>query len=198
MSRTLPFGVVVLSILACPPAHAVDPATAQQLEALSQQVAALQQEVAVLRSMLSRDGSGNVLQTTIGEKTEKVGRSLSVTVGADRQEKIGGSAVDYVAGEKSLQVGGGLAVSVQRNQLVNVGANASEQVAGSVSEKIGGNLATTVATGITLTAGEQITLRTGAASMVLRKDGTVLIEGSNVRITSAGDLALKGARVVTN
>lgn len=54
--------------------------------------------------------------------------------------------------------------------------------------------------------GNEITLRAGAASIVLRKDGAITITGKDITIRGSGkvsvradgDLALKGSRVLDN
>lgn len=52
----------------------------------------------------------------------------------------------------------------------------------------------------------EITLKTGDASIVLKSDGSVVVKGNNITVESsrktsvkaAGDLVLKGSKVVTN
>jgi hypothetical protein len=54
--------------------------------------------------------------------------------------------------------------------------------------------------------GGQVTIKHGDASVVLRKDGTIVIKGRNIsvegngriEVKSAGDLALKGAKILQN
>jgi type VI secretion system secreted protein VgrG len=55
-------------------------------------------------------------------------------------------------------------------------------------------------------AGEAITIKTGDASLTMKKDGTIILKGKNISVTGSGainvkadgDVVLKGNKVVTN
>ena len=51
---------------------------------------------------------------------------------------------------------------------------------------------------VTIEAQEEITLKCGAGSITLRKDGKVLIKGTHLLSRSAGPIRIKGARVDIN
>ncbi len=44
---------------------------------------------------------------------------------------------------------------------------------------------------------EQIALRSGDASIILKADGTIIIRGNNVTIDGSGDIALKAAATLS-
>jgi type VI secretion system secreted protein VgrG len=79
---------------------------------------------------------------------------------------------------------------VQQNYMVSIGGQQSHQVAGSA------NVA--VAREIVVTAGDQLTLRSGGATIQLRKDGSIVITGVNIQVRGSGDVVVKGARTLTN
>lgn len=68
----------------------------------------------------------------------------------------------------------------------------------SLRTSVGADAATRAERTITLTAGDQLTLRVGSAVLVMRKDGTVQITGTNIHITGSGPVVIKGPKVLTN
>ncbi|MBK9575147.1 MAG: hypothetical protein IPO43_21900 [Rhodoferax sp.] len=84
------------------------------------------------------------------------------------------------------------------NRTVTVGANESIT--------IGEQQQVTVGKKMRLVAGDEIELRVGASSLVMRKDGTILISGRDIRIEgsgavrvkSNGDIVMKGSKILQN
>jgi type VI secretion system secreted protein VgrG len=136
--------------------------------------------VDVLKSMLARDAAGNVLQTAPASRSEQVGGLQSVAVR--------GSRSTTVVGADQLQVGG----------------DALHQFGRSLKVNIGGDFATRGRI-IQIEAAEAINLSAGAASLTLRKDGVVTlngvavqINGGTVEVKASGEVSIRGAKVSTN
>ena len=182
--------IATLALTLVAPARAVEPQIADQIAALAGQVLTLQREVNALKSMLSRDGSGNVTQTATGDRLDRVGRNESITIGQSSSRRIGGSSSETVAMDRVAQIGRSDSLAVQQNYTVSIGGQQSHQVAGSA------NVA--VAREIVVTAGDQLTLRSGGAMIQLRKDGSIVITGVNIQVRGSGDVVVKGARTLTN
>ena len=45
---------------------------------------------------------------------------------------------------------------------------------------------------------DHITLKTGAASIVMKADGTIEIQGNNITVMGAGRVSIKGAKIEQN
>jgi hypothetical protein len=53
-------------------------------------------------------------------------------------------------------------------------------------------------TKVRITKGGDVTLATGSASVVLKKNGDIAITGNKITVSGAGDVVLKGAKIVQN
>jgi type VI secretion system secreted protein VgrG len=51
---------------------------------------------------------------------------------------------------------------------------------------------------ITITAGDQIVLKTGSASITMKKNGDIVIEGKQITIKGSGDVIIKGQKILQN
>ena len=57
-----------------------------------------------------------------------------------------------------------------------------------------------------MTAGDEITIKTGSASITMKKDGTIAIKGKDIRldgsgkinVKASGDVVVKGSKVTQN
>jgi len=56
----------------------------------------------------------------------------------------------------------------------------------------------TIGKRIVISAGDQLTLKTGKASMVMKKNGDIFIAGKNIRIKGSGSVTLKGTKIIEN
>jgi len=184
----IPAAALALALAA--PAHAVEPQVAAQLASLTSQVLTLQGEVAALKAMLNQDGSGNVTQTAAGDRLERVGRNESTAIGQSSARQVGGSSSETVAVDRSTRIGRSDNLAIQRDSAVTIGGNQSHQVARSANVAAGHD--------IVITAGDQLTLRSGTATIQLRKDGTVVISGVDIQVKGSGDVVVKGARTLRN
>lgn len=138
-----------LALLPALQADAVDPSLDERVVALQREVGALRREISDMRTMLSRDAAGNVLQTAPG----------------NRFDRVGGRWSQQVARDADL----------------------------------------TVARELVVTAGDQLTLKSGSALIRLQKDGSIQISGTDiaiagirVQVKGSGDVVIKGARTLTN
>jgi type VI secretion system secreted protein VgrG len=128
---------------------------------------------------------------TIGNnRTESVGKDESITIGNDRTETVGH--------DESINIGNNREEQVQKNESVSVGESRSHTV--------GKNDSLTVGKTLTVTAADQITLTTGDASIVMKKDGSILIKGKDIKVTGSGkidikadsDIKIKGSKIAEN
>ena len=95
-----------------------------------------------------------------------------------------------MGGNDTLAVGTDLSISIGRNRV----------------ETVGRSSLLTVGKQLRVEAADEIALVVGAASIVLKKDGSITIRGKNIdligtgkiNVKASGDLALKGRKIVDN
>lgn len=203
MNRLL-LSLALLAALATGPAGALD--LQERVDTLSKEVAELREQIALLQSVLYRDASGNMTLTATDSRQDRVGMNYSSSTGANASETIGGDASTAIGKSTKTQIGHSRTVGMARDDLLKVGgsstthitANSNLNVGGSASQQVSGNLGITVAREILIQAGDQITLKTGSASIVLKKSGDIAIIGSTIQIRGSGDVVIKGSKVSTN
>jgi type VI secretion system secreted protein VgrG len=95
-------------------------------------------------------------------------------------------------------VGGGASMSVGKDE--------SRSVTGGRSTNVGKDDALNVAKNWLVDAGDSVTIKTGNASMTMKKDGTIQLKGKDIIITGSGkinvkassDVVIKGSKVGIN
>ncbi|HEX5271691.1 MAG TPA: type VI secretion system tip protein TssI/VgrG [Gemmataceae bacterium] len=140
-----------------------------------------------------------------GNRTRTVGGNESVTVTVMRTHMVGVNEAITVGGAQEVTVGGMRAVTVAGLQTVSVGVSESvtigtdltEGVGGSHTENVTKDLSVTVGKNISLVAGEQISITTGKASIVMKKDGTIMIQGKDITINATGEIAAEAKKDMT-
>lgn len=136
---------------------------------------------------------------TIGVAKElTIGAAYQVTVGAAMNETVGASKSVQVGASKSLDVGASSSENIGNDKSVNVGDNQSTSVGKDDSLKVGKNLV--------IDAGDSIVIKTGKASISMKKDGTITIEGKDITVKGSGkinikasqDVIIKGTKILQN
>jgi type VI secretion system secreted protein VgrG len=168
---------------------------------------------------------------TIGvNRTETVGSNETITIGSNRSVTVGASETKTVALQRThtvgvnetitigaaqeVTIGAMQAVTVGANQTTNVGANHSTDVGASESRTVGNNRTTsigkddslTVGKNLVVDAGDSITIKTGSASITMKKDGTITIKGKDITVDGSGkinvkaakDIVMKGSKILQN
>jgi type VI secretion system secreted protein VgrG len=180
-----------------------------------------QNETITVSGSRTRSVSKNETVTVTLMRTHTVGINEAITVGAAQEVTVGAFRALTVGGAQTTTIGASHSVTVGANQTVKVGGNQSISVTGSLSESIGGNYeekvtktkkceidedyGTKIGKNLSFTAGEQITLTTGDAQIIMKKDGTIQIKGKDIIINGSGnitgkaasDMVLKGGSKVT-
>jgi type VI secretion system secreted protein VgrG len=86
---------------------------------------------------------------------------------------------------------------VADNFTQEVGKNYELKVSGDAKETVTKKLATK-AKAIQITADDEITLKTGSAQIVMKKNGDITIKGKKIEIKGSGDVIVKGSKVQAN
>jgi type VI secretion system secreted protein VgrG len=121
-----------------------------------------------------------------------VGSNRRKSVGHDETTEIGHDRTESVGQNESITIGANRTESVGKDESITIAGNLTESVGKSASISIGQDQTLTVGKTLTIRAGDEMVLQCGAASVVLKKDGTISIKGMNIDIKGAGSINLKG------
>ena len=160
---------------------------------------------------------------TVGQnQTLGVGASRSVSVGASESISIGAAQSETVAVSKTVSVGAAYSLSVGAASSESVGGNKSVSAGGDISESAGGGVSIDAGKDVAISAGknftlqaaenyaasagkkatfnavDELTLACGDATIVLKKNGDITINGKKIQVTASGDLVLKGSKIAGN
>jgi type VI secretion system secreted protein VgrG len=142
---------------------------------------------------LQRTHSVGINETiTVGAAQEvTIGGLQAVTIGAVQTVNIGASQSTDVGAAQSLKVGAARSVDVGAALSTKVGADEARDVTGGRATKIGKDDALKVAKNLVIDAGDSVTIKTGDASITMKKDGTISIKGKDISIKGSGKISVK-------
>jgi len=166
---------------------------------------------------------GNNETISIGnDRTESVGHNENVSIAENRSLNVGANASTSIGANHNLSVGANeshdvganRSRAVAKDETVDIGENLSETVGKNVTVSIGENQSLSVGKDSKskigkkyfLEAGDEITLKTGDASITMKKDGTITIKGKDITIQgsgkigvkASGDVVVKGSKIANN
>lgn len=148
------------------------------------------------------------------QRTHTVGVNETIAIGAAQEVAIGAAQSVNVGAAQSVNVGADQSTTVGRNQSTQVGADRSVSVDGAQSTSVGKARAVTVGEddslkvgkNLVIEAADSVTIKTGSASITMKKDGTITIKGKDITIEGSGkinakasnDLVMKGSKILQN
>lgn len=153
-------------------------------------------------------------RTVGGAQTQNVGAARNVMVGAAQSHTIGANNSWNVSGNESQTIGGNRTEDVSGNETINLGGDQSWTGAGGRLVKVGKGSTHDVAEDVwhkagksmLLEAADSITLKCGSSVMVLKKDGTITVEGKDITfdmsgkfdVKANGEITMKGSKINQN
>jgi type VI secretion system secreted protein VgrG len=145
-------------------------------------------------------------RTVIKNETVEIGENRKHAVGKDEGIGIGGNqdvtidkAQRVKIGDKhTLTVGSSETISVSKSQSLSVGGDQTISVGGKRDDSVDKDCTLKVGKKFVVEAGDEITLQTGSATIQMKKDGTIVVEGNKITVKASGDLVLKGSKVAQN
>jgi len=118
----------------------------------------------------------------VGEnRTRSVGKNETVSIGEDQKLVVDQERSVNIAKDDGLEVGGNLAVAVEKNYGISVTKDYSLD-----------------AKKIAIEAQDEITLKTGSASIQMKKNGDITIKGKKITVKGSGDVIVKGSKIKQN
>ncbi len=150
-------------------------------------------------------GAADVLNVG-GAQMVDIGAAQSINVGAIRSVSVGGAESVSVGASQKVDVGANQSVSVGGKQNVDVGGDVTVAIKGGRSQNISKDDAIQVGQKLTIVVADEITLKSGSASIVLKKSGDITIKGKNIvleasakiNVKASGDIVMKGSKIGQN
>ncbi|SJM89153.1 Rhs-family protein [Crenothrix polyspora] len=151
---------------------------------------------------------------TVGiNETIGVGAAQEIGIGAFQAVAIGAYQTVNVGAYQSINVGANQSTDVGANQSLSVGANQSESVSGNATKSVKGNDslgvdgnrsadvkgddALKVGKTLVIDVADSITIKTGSASITMKKDGTITIKGKDITVEGSGEINVKASNNIT-
>ena len=147
----------------------------------------------------------NKTETITINKSETIGAAKELTFGGLYLVSVGGRMNETVALAKSQQVGatkstvvaGNVSESYNSSQATDVSKDHTESIGKNQSISVGDNQTTSVGKNISIEAGDQIIIKTGKASITMKKDGTITIKGKDISVDGSGKIDVKASKNIT-
>lgn len=131
-------------------------------------------------------------------RVHTIGLIDTLTVGAARMHSVGAAEQITVGASQSIGVGRNQTTSVGRDKATSVGRNQSTSVEKDRSVRVGDNDVLDVGKKLTITAGDEIVLKTGSATITMKKNGDISIQGKQINIKGSGNVVIKGQKILEN
>ena len=147
--------------------------------------------------------------TIAAAKALTIGAAYQVSIGAAMNETIGGLKAEKIGGLKSVNVGAASQENVAANKSINAGGNISESAGKTISVRAGKNLSINASDNLseiagkdvhvragknmTLTAKGNLTIKNEKASITLKTNGDILINGQKIQVVAKKDINMKAS-----
>lgn len=128
-------------------------------------------------------------KTVNNNQTETIAKNKTIDVGDDHRETIGAN--------KQLEVKKDHTESIGQNMTISVQGDLKETVEGNYQEAVKNHYEAKAKT-ITLQADDEITFKTGSATIQMKSNGDITISGKNINVKGSGNVVLKGSKVTSN
>ncbi|WP_136619365.1 MULTISPECIES: type VI secretion system Vgr family protein [Mesorhizobium] len=209
-----------LTVMANETIHVVSNST-ENIDANHSQTVGLVQTVTIGAARIDTVGAAET-RTVGAVQTNTIGATRSVSVGISQTHNIGTSDTWTIGADQSISIGAGQTVAIAASQATDVGASRIANIKSNDSTDVGGGHMLKIAKGskidvgesgvidvgknFTLDAKESITLKSGSAQIVMKKDGTIIIEGKDITVKGSGtinikassDVIIKGSKINEN
>ncbi|MFD1343690.1 type VI secretion system Vgr family protein [Litorisediminicola beolgyonensis] len=138
-------------------------------------------------------------------ESRAIGGAQTMTVGRERTVRVGGSQSRYVQSDDTFEVKGKQTTTIHKEQEVKVTKEQDFWVDGMQTFMVKDNMfhhtekdgTFKADKNILVEAGDQLVLKCGKASIVLKKDGTITIDGKDITINGSGKIIVKASGEIT-
>jgi type VI secretion system secreted protein VgrG len=155
----------------------------------------------------------NATQLVAQCKTVTVGGALATIVGGAMNTSVGAASIEEVGGVKSIAVGAASSESVvgsksveassishsaRKDMSLSSGANTSVQIGKALQVDVDGALALHGKKSGLIECDVDLTIKVGKASITLKKDGTIVLDGVEITVKGKQAITLKAKKVNQN
>jgi type VI secretion system secreted protein VgrG len=130
-------------------------------------------------------------------ETISIGANRSVTIGANKTETIAMAKAETIGLAKALTIGLGYQTSVGAMMNTTVGAFQTEQVGLYKNTMVGKDYTINSGAVYSVTAKDELHLTVGKASLTMKSDGTIIINGHTLSVGTTGEQTFKADGEVT-
>src|SRR5690606_2495811 len=135
---------------------------------------------------MTQNVGGNKAETIAVGKALTIGGGYQVAVGGAMNQTIGGSKSEQVAGSKSERVGGSRSATIGDDSSESVGKSKSVSAGKEMSLTSGDNFSISGGKKGTITIADELTIKCGKATITMKKNGDILINGKKIQVKASG------------
>jgi len=146
------------------------------------------QAIEVTGAQTTEIGAYQSLEVT-GFQSIEVGLNQSLEVGRDQEIEVGKNQSLEVEENQSIKIGDSRSVEIKKKDALKVEEDRATNITKNDSLKVGKDLV--------IDAGDSITIKTGSASITMKKNGDITLKGKNVTIKASGKLKGKASGQAT-
>jgi len=139
----------------------------------------------------------NETLTVDNDRTKTIKNDENSTIENDRNKTVNNNQTETIKKNKTIDVGKDHQESVMGNMSITINQDLKESVKGQYIENVTKDYALQAKT-ITLQADDKITIKTGAAQIVMKSNGDITLSGKNINIKGSANVVIKGSKVITN
>lgn len=131
------------------------------------------------------------------DRNKTVGKNQSETIGKDKSISVGDNHSETIGKDKTLSVGGNHTEDIGKNMTLTVEKDLQETIKANHKESVTKGYSLD-ADKILIDAKQEITIKTGSAKIVMKKNGDILIQGKNITMKGSSNVVIKGSKVGIN
>jgi type VI secretion system secreted protein VgrG len=144
--------------------------------------------------------------TILGNRTEIVSKDESITISGNRIENVTKDENITISGNRTETVKKNETISINGARLVGISKSDTLTVSSGRKQSITGDDQVTVTKKLVVDAGEEVVIKSGQASITMKKDGTIVLSGKDISLkasgkideTASGTVTIKGSNVSAN
>ena len=146
----------------------------------------------------SRDVTNNETISIGKDQSYSIGENQTGSVGANKTISVEKNSSETVGKDKTVQVSDNNSESVGKDKTVDVGDNMSESSGKKMSFSAGDDYAVVGDKKGVIQMADELTIKVGKATINMKKNGDITINGKKITVKGSGDVILKGSKVLAN
>ncbi|BCH33443.1 type IV secretion protein Rhs [Mesorhizobium sp. L-8-10] len=140
------------------------------------------------------------------DQSHDIGASDSWSIGANQSVQVGANQSFKVGSAQSSDIGAARSAKIGADDTTTIGGMHTLSIAKASAVKIGEDSTVKVGKNLVIDATDSILIKCGSAKFMMKKDGTIAIEGKDISIKGSGkigikassDIVMKGSKIVEN